>query len=157
DVSHFAGEDLSALERSFETQVAGVRVRAPMIDIHTVAAGGGSICHFDGSRYRVGPDSAGADPGPVSYRRGGPLTVTDCNIMLGKIQPHHFPAVFGPQGDQPLDVEAVRERLTARAAEIHAATGDTRSPEAVAEAYIAIAVTNMANAIKKISIQRGHD
>src|SRR5690606_16870633 len=90
DVSHFAGEDLSALERSFETQVAGVRVRAPMIDMHTVAAGGGSICHFDGSRYRVGPDSAGADPGPVSYRRGGPLTVTDCNIMLGKIQPHHF-------------------------------------------------------------------
>ncbi|MBX6392259.1 MAG: hydantoinase/oxoprolinase family protein, partial [Burkholderiales bacterium] len=157
DVSHFAGSDLSALERSFETQVAGVRVRAPMIDIHTVAAGGGSICHFDGSRYRVGPDSAGADPGPVAYRRGGPLTVTDCNIMLGKIQPRHFPAVFGPAGDQPLDAEAVRAKFAERAEEIRAATGDDRTPEAVAEAYIAIAVGNMANAIKKISVQRGHD
>src|SRR5690606_30482618 len=157
DVLHFAGRDLSALERSFETQVAGVRVRAPMMDIHTVAAGGGSICHFDGERYRVGPDSAGADPGPVSYRRGGPLTVTDCNIMLGKIQPAYFPSVFGEKGDQPLDVDAVRQRLEARAAEIRAATDDTRSPEAVAEAYVSIAVTNMANAIKKISIQRGHD
>ncbi len=157
DVSHFAGSDLGAVERTFETRVAGVRVRAPMIAIHTVAAGGGSICHFDGSRYRVGPDSAGADPGPASYRRGGPLTVTDCNVMLGRIQPHYFPAVFGPNGDAPLDVECVRARLATRATEIANATGDRRSPEAVAEAYIAVAVTNMANAIKKISVQRGHD
>src|SRR6266704_1289493 len=103
DVSHFAGSRLSDLERTFETQVAGVRMRAPMMSIHTVAAGGGSILHFDGSRYRVGPDSAGANPGPASYRGGGPLTVTDANVCVGKIQPGYFPAVFGPAGDQPLD------------------------------------------------------
>lgn len=157
DVSHFAGTDWSAVERSFDTQVAGVRLRAPMIAIHTVAAGGGSICHFDGARYRVGPDSAGADPGPACYRRGGPLTVTDCNVMLGKIQPRFFPAVFGSAGDEPLDREGVQARLSALAAEIRAATGDERVPEAVAEGFIAIAVANMANAIKKISVQRGHD
>jgi 5-oxoprolinase (ATP-hydrolysing) len=122
-----------------------------------VAAGGGSILHFDGSRYRVGPDSAGANPGPASYRRGGPLTVTDCNVMLGKIQPAHFPRLFGPGGDQPLDVEAVRAGFTALAGEIGAATGATPAPEAVAEGFIQIAVGNMANAIKQISVQRGHD
>jgi 5-oxoprolinase (ATP-hydrolysing) len=153
DVSHFAGE----FERVFETQVAGVRMRAPMMSIHTVAAGGGSILHFDGSRYRVGPDSAGANPGPASYRRGGPLTVTDCNVMLGKIQPEHFPHLFGPGGDQPLDVGAVRAGFAALAREIGAATGSTPAPEAVAEGYIQIAVGNMANAIKQISVQRGHD
>ncbi|MGJ7917151.1 hydantoinase B/oxoprolinase family protein [Massilia sp. LXY-6] len=153
DVSHFAGE----FERVFETQVAGVRMRAPMMSIHTVAAGGGSILHFDGSRYRVGPDSAGANPGPASYRRGGPLTVTDCNVMLGKIRPQHFPHLFGPAGDQPLDVDAVRAGFTAMADEIGAATGATPTPEAVAEGFIQIAVGNMANAIKQISVQRGHD
>ena len=107
DVSHYAGE----YERVFTTQVAGVRLRAPMLDIHTVAAGGGSILHFDGSRYRVGPDSAGADPGPACYRGGGPLAVTDANVMLGRIQPAHFPAVFGPDGDQPLDDEIVRRTV----------------------------------------------
>ena len=107
DVSHFAGE----YERVFTTQIAGVRLRAPMLDIHTVAAGGGSVLHFDGSRYRVGPDSAGADPGPACYRRGGPLAVTDANVMLGRIQPAHFPAVFGPGGDQPLDADVVRARF----------------------------------------------
>jgi 5-oxoprolinase (ATP-hydrolysing) len=153
DVSHYAGE----FERVFETQVAGVRMRAPMMSIHTVAAGGGSILHFDGSRYRVGPDSAGANPGPASYRRGGPLTVTDCNVMLGKIQPRHFPHLFGATGDQPLDVDAVREGFTKLAGEIGAATGSTPAPEAVAEGFIQIAVGNMANAIKQISVQRGHD
>jgi 5-oxoprolinase (ATP-hydrolysing) len=153
DVSHYAGE----FERVFETQVAGVRMRAPMMSIHTVAAGGGSILHFDGSRYRVGPDSAGANPGPACYRRGGPLTVTDCNVMLGKIQPAHFPRLFGPGGDQPLDADAVRERFAALAREIEAATGDVRTPEQVAEGFIQIAVGNMANAIKQISVQRGHD
>ena len=153
DVSHFAGE----FERAFETQVAGVRMRAPMMSIHTVAAGGGSILHFDGSRYRVGPDSAGANPGPASYRRGGPLTVTDCNLMLGKIQPRHFPHLFGPDADQPLDFDAVRAGFDAMAARIGAATGETPAPEAVAEGFIRIAVGNMANAIKQISVQRGHD
>jgi 5-oxoprolinase (ATP-hydrolysing) len=153
DVSHYAGE----FERVFETQVAGVRMRAPMMSIHTVAAGGGSILHFDGSRYRVGPDSAGANPGPASYRRGGPLTVTDCNVMLGKIQPRHFPRLFGPNGDQPLDLEAVRAGFTKLAEEIGAATGAAPTPEAVAEGFIQIAVGNMANAIKQISVQRGHD
>ena len=149
DVSHYAGE----LEREFETRVAGVRMRAPMMSIHTVAAGGGSILHFDGARYRVGPDSAGANPGPASYRRGGPLTVTDANVMLGKIQPKHFPRVFGPEGGEPLDAQVVKNefsKLTARIA-------DGRSPEQVAEGYIQIAVGNMANAIKHISVQRGHD
>jgi 5-oxoprolinase (ATP-hydrolysing) len=153
DVSHYAGE----YERVFTTQVAGVRLRAPMLDIHTVAAGGGSILHFDGSRYRVGPDSAGADPGPACYRRGGPLAVTDANVMLGRIQPAHFPAVFGRDGDQPLDEDIVRRRFTELAADIRAQTGDDRSPEQVAEGFLQIAVANMANAVKKISVQKGHD
>ncbi|MBL1109309.1 hydantoinase B/oxoprolinase family protein [Streptomyces sp. 5-8] len=153
DVSHFAG----AYERVFTTQIAGVRLRAPMLDIHTVAAGGGSVLHFDGSRYRVGPDSAGADPGPACYRAGGPLTVTDANVMLGRIQPTHFPAVFGPDGDQPLDAALVRDRFTALAREIHDRTGDDRTPEQVAEGYLQIAVANIANAVKRISVQKGHD
>ncbi|MEU7497208.1 hydantoinase B/oxoprolinase family protein [Streptomyces griseofuscus] len=153
DVSHFAG----AYERVFDTQVAGVRLRAPMLDIHTVAAGGGSVLHFDGSRYRVGPDSAGATPGPACYRAGGPLTVTDANVMLGRIQPAHFPAVFGPDGDQRLDAGLVTDRFTALAREIHRATGNDRTPEQVAEGYLDIAVANIANAIKRISVQQGHD
>ncbi|MFH8341700.1 hydantoinase B/oxoprolinase family protein [Streptomyces sp. AM6-12] len=153
DVSHFAG----AYERVFDTQVAGVRLRAPMLDIHTVAAGGGSVLHFDGSRYRVGPDSAGATPGPACYRAGGPLTVTDANVMLGRIQPAHFPAVFGADGDQRLDAALVRDRFTGLAREIHRATGDDRTPEQVAEGYLDIAVANIANAIKRISVQKGHD
>ena len=153
DVSHFAGQ----FERVFETQVAGVRMRAPMMSIHTVAAGGGSILHFDGSRYRVGPDSAGANPGPASYRRGGPLTVTDCNVMLGRVQPRHFPHVFGPGGNEALDADTVRAQFTALADAIRAATGADRTPEEVAAGFIAIAVGNMANAIKQISVQRGHD
>lgn len=158
DVSHFAGRDLSALERAFETQVAGVRMRTPMLSIHTVAAGGGSILHFDGARYRVGPDSAGANPGPACYRRGGPLAVTDANVMLGKLQPAHFPQVFGPQADSPLDANVVRERFCALADEIARVTGTApRTPEAVAEGFIDIAVQNMANAIKQISVARGHD
>jgi 5-oxoprolinase (ATP-hydrolysing) len=153
DVSHFDG----AFERAFETQVAGVRMRAPMMRIHTVAAGGGSILHFDGSRYRVGPDSAAADPGPACYRRGGPLAVTDCNVMLGKIQPEHFPHVFGPGAEAPLDADVVRQKFAALADEINTATGDTRTPEQVAEGFLVIAVENMANAIKQISVQRGYD
>jgi 5-oxoprolinase (ATP-hydrolysing) len=153
DVSHFAGQ----FERVFETQVAGVRMRAPMMSIHTVAAGGGSILHFDGSRYRVGPDSAGASPGPASYRRGGPLTVTDCNVMLGKVQPRHFPHLFGADATEPLDAHIVRVKFGALAEEIRAATGNARTPEEVAAGFIAIAVGNMANAIKQISVQRGHD
>ncbi|MSQ69760.1 MAG: 5-oxoprolinase [Betaproteobacteria bacterium] len=157
DVSHFAGTQLSDMERVFETRVAGVRMRAPMMAIHTVAAGGGSILHFDGARYRVGPDSAGANPGPASYRRGGPLAVTDCNVMLGKVQPEFFPPVFGRDGNQALDAEMVRAKFAALAKAIAAATGDHRSPEEVAEGFVAIAVGNMANAIKQISVQRGHD
>jgi len=153
DVSHYNGE----YERAFETLVAGVRMRAPMMQIHTVAAGGGSICVFDGSKYRVGPESAGANPGPACYRRGGPLTVTDCNVMLGKLHPEFFPKVFGPRADQPLDAAIVAEKFTALATEIEAATGDKRSPAAVAEGFLKIAVENMANAIKEISIQRGYD
>src|SRR5471030_1532203 len=153
DVSHFSGE----FERVFETQVAGVRMRAPMMSIHTVAAGGGSILHFDGSRYRVGPDSAGANPGPASYRRGGPLAVTDCNVMLGKIQAAHFPHLFGADGRQALDAATVRQKFAALATDIEAATGQPTSAEAVAEGFIEIAVGNMANAIKQISVQRGHD
>ncbi len=153
DVSHFHGE----FERTFQTEVAGVRLRAPMMLIHTVAAGGGSVLHFDGARYTVGPDSAGADPGPACYRRDGPLTVTDCNVMLGRVVPEFFPHVFGPDGDQPLDQRVVSERFSALAEEIRKATGDKRSPQAVAEGYLAIAVENMANAIKRISVQRGHD
>ncbi|MBC9727011.1 hydantoinase B/oxoprolinase family protein [Streptomyces sp. TRM68367] len=153
DVSHFAGE----YERVFTTQIAGVRLRAPMLDIHTVAAGGGSVLHFDGSRYRVGPDSAGADPGPACYRGGGPLAVTDANVMLGRIQPAHFPRVFGPDGDQPLDDALVRERFTSLAREIRETAGDDRTPEQVAEGYLHIAVANIANAVKRISVQKGHD
>jgi 5-oxoprolinase (ATP-hydrolysing) len=153
DVSHYAGE----YERSFETVVAGVRMRAPMMHINTVAAGGGSICFFDGARYRVGPESAGADPGPASYRRGGPLTVTDCNVMLGKLQPRFFPRVFGPAGDEPLDGDIVRSKFGDLAEAIFRATGNRRSPVEVAEGFLKIAVENMANAIKQISIQRGYD
>ncbi|MDC8756731.1 hydantoinase B/oxoprolinase family protein [Janthinobacterium fluminis] len=153
DVSHYSGE----FERVFETQIAGVRMRAPMMSIHTVAAGGGSILHFDGARYRVGPDSAGARPGPASYRGGGPLAVTDCNVMLGKIQPAHFPKLFGPDAAEALDAQTVREQFAALAAQIAAATGQPTSAEQVAEGYIDIAVGNMANAIKQISVQRGHD
>src|SRR5258706_7401957 len=149
DVSHYAGE----FERAFETQVAGVRMRAPMMRIHTVAAGGGSILHFDGSRFRVGPDSAGANPGPACYRRGGPLTVTDCNVMLGKLQPGFFPHVFGPGADQPIDTEIVRAKF----AELAAVIGDGRGPEQAAEGFLTVAIENMANAIKEISIERGHD
>jgi len=149
DVSHYAGE----FEREFETQVAGVRMRAPMMSIHTVAAGGGSILHFDGARYRVGPDSAGANPGPASYRRGGPLAVTDANVMLGKIQPEVFPCVFGSDGKQALDAAVVKAKF----AELAKTIGDGRTPEQVAEGFIQIAVGNMANAIKHISVQRGHD
>jgi 5-oxoprolinase (ATP-hydrolysing) len=137
--------------------VAGVRMRAPMMHINTVAAGGGSICFFDGARYRVGPESAGADPGPASYRRGGPLTVTDCNVMLGKLQPRFFPRVFGPAGDEPLDGDIVRSKFGDLAEAIFRATGNRRSPVEVAEGFLKIAVENMANAIKQISIQRGYD
>ncbi|MBS0504336.1 MAG: hydantoinase B/oxoprolinase family protein [Proteobacteria bacterium] len=147
DVSHYAGR----YERSTERVVAGARVRAPMLEIHTVAAGGGSICRFDGARLRVGPESAGAVPGPACYRRGGPLTVTDCNVFLGKIRPDHFPAVFGPNGDQPIDAGIVREKFEALAAE----TGMTA--QALAEGFLRIAVDSMAAAIKSISIARGHD
>jgi 5-oxoprolinase (ATP-hydrolysing) len=153
DVSHFAGE----FEREYETQVAGVRIRAPMLSIHTVAAGGGSILHFDGSRYRAGPDSAGADPGPACYRRGGPLTVTDANVLLGRIQPDHFPKVFGPDGDQSLDAEITKAKFTELSNRIARDTGDTRGPEEVAAGFAEIAVANMASAIKKISVQRGYD
>ncbi len=170
DVSHYAGE----FERQYETQVAGVRMRAPMLSIHTVAAGGGSVLHFDGSRYRVGPDSAGARPGPAGYRRGGPLTVTDANVMLGRIQPAHFPRVFGERGDQPLDAGIVQEQFAALARQIGEAAGgpspspspgsgsaarasSTPSPQQVAAGFLEIAVANMANAIKKISVQRGYD
>jgi 5-oxoprolinase (ATP-hydrolysing) len=153
DVSHYAG----AYERSFETTVAGVRLRAPMMNIHTVAAGGGSICRFDGARFRVGPQSAGANPGPASYRRGGPLTVTDCNVMVGKLQPEVFPSVFGPNGDQPLDAAAVHEKFALMADEVAAATGKRLTAEAIAEGFLTIAVDNMANAIKQVSVARGYD
>ncbi|MEW1615785.1 MULTISPECIES: hydantoinase B/oxoprolinase family protein [unclassified Streptomyces] len=153
DVSHYAGE----FERELGTQVAGVRMRAPMMSIHTVAAGGGSLLHFDGRRYRVGPDSAGAEPGPACYRRGGPLTVTDANVMLGRIQPAHFPAVFGPDGDLPLDADHVRTRFAELADEIGRATGDRPAEAEVAAGFLEIAVLDMANAVKKISVQRGHD
>ena len=153
DVSHYAGE----FERAFETQVAGVRVRAPMMSIHTVAAGGGSVLGFDGARLRVGPESAGANPGPASYRRGGPLATTDANVMLGKIQPRHFPKVFGPGADEPLDRDGVAERFDALAREVRAATGRDASAESLAAGFLQIAVANMANAIKRISVARGYD
>ena len=154
DVCHFAGH----YERSFETEVAGVRMRAPMMNIHTVAAGGGSILKFDEGRFQVGPESAGANPGPACYRRGGPLTVTDCNVMLGKLQPAHFPHVFGPDGRLPLDAQVVREKFSSLTQQIADATGDaTLTPEQVASGFLRIAIENMANAIKKISVQRGYD
>jgi 5-oxoprolinase (ATP-hydrolysing) len=153
DVTHWAGE----YERAFVTEIAGVRLRAPMMRIHTVAAGGGSICTFDGARFRVGPQSAGAVPGPASYRRGGPLTVTDCNVMVGKLDPQLFPHVFGASGREPLDADVVRARFAALAREVEQATGSARSPEAIADGFLKIAVENMANAIKHISVQRGHD
>ncbi|MEM9435051.1 MAG: hydantoinase B/oxoprolinase family protein [Pseudomonadota bacterium] len=149
DVCHYAG----SFERAFETEVAGVRMRAPMMSIHTVAAGGGSILSFRDGRLQVGPDSAGANPGPAAYRRGGPLTVTDCNVLLGKLNQDHFPNVFGPNADEPLDKEVVRRKFNALAAEI----GDRKTPEEIAEGFLQIAVENMANAIKKISVQRGYD
>ena len=153
DVCHFAGE----YERTGETEVAGVRLRAPMMHIHTVAAGGGSILHFDGSRFRVGPDSAGADPGPACYRNGGPLTITDCNLMLGKLQSDFFPSVFGDGGDEPLDVEEVRRRFAELADRVSESTGTRQDAEQVAQGFLSIAVENMAGAIKKISVQRGYD
>ena len=147
DVSHYAGQ----FEREFETQVAGVRMRAPMMSIHTVAAGGGSILQFDGARFRVGPESAGANPGPASYRRGGPLALTDANVMVGKVQPAHFPHVFGPAANQALDADVVQERFATLAEQAQ------RAPEDVAHGFIQIAVQQMANAIKKISVARGYD
>jgi 5-oxoprolinase (ATP-hydrolysing) len=159
DVSHFAaGPDGEVeFERAFETQVAGVRMRAPMMSIHTVAAGGGSVIAFDGARLRVGPGSAGANPGPACYRRGGPLAVTDANVMLGRIQPAHFPKVFGPAADAALDRDVVVAKFTSLATEISVATGRPTTPEQVAEGALQIAVSHMANAIKRISVARGHD
>ncbi len=153
DVSHFNGE----YERTFETEVAGVRLCAPMMSIHTVAAGGGSILRFDGSRYRVGPESAGAHPGPACYGKGGSLTVTDCNVRLGKIQPAFFPQVFGTEGNSPLDRAIVKQKIATLTAEIQAKTGDSRTDEQVAAGFLEIAIDKMANAIKKISVQRGYD
>ncbi len=149
DVSHYAGE----YERRFETEVAGVRLRSPMMSIHTVAAGGSSILHFDGSRYLVGPDSAGANPGAACYGRGGDLTITDCNVMVGKLQPEFFPKVFGKNADLPLDKQIVIEKFHQLASEIN----HSKSPEEIASGFLAIAVNNMANSIKKISLQRGYD
>jgi 5-oxoprolinase (ATP-hydrolysing) len=143
DVCHYAGE----YERVFLTQVAGVRMRAPMMNIHTVAAGGGSILEFDGTRMRVGPESAGAQPGPAAYGRGGPLALTDANVMTGKLRPEFFPAIFGREADRPLDAEATRAAFTALSAEIG------KAPEELADGFLKIAVENMANAIKKISVQ----
>ena len=154
DVCHYAGE----YERSFETEVAGVRVRAPMMSIHTVAAGGGSLLSFRDGRMQVGPESAGANPGPASYRRGGELAVTDCNVLLRKLHPSHFPSVFGPNGDLPLDAEIVRSKFEKMAKHISEETGEpAKSPEELARGFLQIAVENMANAIKKISVQRGYD
>ncbi len=149
DVCHYDG----AYERTFEGEVAGVRVRAPMMLIHTVAAGGGSILAYDGGRFRVGPDSAGANPGPACYRRGGPLTITDANVMVGKLLPEFFPNIFGPSQDRPIDSRLVRSRFDALSAEI----GGGQPPEEVADGFIRIAVANMANAIATISVQRGYD
>jgi 5-oxoprolinase (ATP-hydrolysing) len=166
DVSHFDGD----YERAFETEAAGVRMRAPMMLIHSVAAGGGSILHFDGARFRVGPDSAGANPGPACYRRGGPLALTDANVMVGKLMPDFFPKIFGPKQDQPLDADTVRAGFAALARRVNEQVNDQandqanekgpgsgRGAEAIADGFIKIAVENMANAIKKISVQRGYD
>ncbi|MGB7086832.1 MAG: hydantoinase/oxoprolinase family protein, partial [Phormidesmis sp.] len=161
DVAHFRQENHASstvtYERVFETELAGVRLRSPMMAIHTVAAGGGSILGFDGDRYQVGPESAGADPGPACYRKGGPLTVTDSNVMVGKLQPQFFPQVFGPEGNQPLDKAGVSDKFAVLAEEILVETGRQRSPEQIAEGFLKIAVENMANAIKKISVQKGYD
>jgi 5-oxoprolinase (ATP-hydrolysing) len=153
DVAHFKGE----YERQFETEIAGIRMRVPMMAIHTVASGGSSILQFKNNRYQVGPDSAGANPGPASYRRGGPLCITDANILLGKIQSQYFPSVFGITGNLPLDSEIVQQKFTQLAQQIQAQTGHFYTPESVASGFIEIAVENMANAIKKISVQRGYD
>ena len=153
DVSHYAG----VFERTNDTVVAGVRLTTPMLQIHTVAAGGGSVCYFDGSRLRVGPQSAGADPGPACYRRGGPLTITDCNVLLGRVRPEFFPAIFGPKGDRPLDAKIVRERFGDLCWAVSQATGADITPEEAAEGFITIANQHMAEAIRKISIQRGYD
>ena len=153
DVSHYAGE----FERAYETEVAGIRVRSPMMDINTVAAGGGSVLHFDGSRLRVGPDSAGANPGPMCYGNNGPLAITDCNVVLGKLRPEFFPAVFGSDGNQPLDIAATTQAFSLLAEQITEATGTHQTETSVAQGYLDIAADNMANAIKKISIERGHD
>lgn len=153
DVSHYAG----TYERTQDATVAGVRIRAPMMDIHTVAAGGGSQCIFDGLRFRVGPESAGAHPGPAAYRNGGPLTITDCNVLLGRIQPDHFPAVFGENGAEQLDINAVRSAFDTLATKVNPSQSTTRTVEQLAEGFVALAVENMANAIKTISVQRGHD
>lgn len=153
DVSHYAG----MFERTNDTVVAGVRLTTPMLQIHTVAAGGGSVCYFDGARLRVGPQSAGADPGPACYRRGGPLTITDCNVLLGRVRPEFFPAIFGPKGDRPLDAKMVGERFGDLCWQVKQATGADLTPQEAAEGFIAIANQHMAEAIRKISIQRGHD
>ncbi len=153
DVSHFAGE----YERSFDTEVGGVRVRAPMMSIHSIAAGGGSIIRFDGARLRVGPESAGASPGPASYRRAGPLTVTDANVLLGRIQPEFFPRVFGPEADESLDADVVARRFRELAERMTSATGNPISPEQAAGGALRIAVGSMANAVKRISVMRGYD
>ena len=153
DVSHYAGE----FERAYETEVAGIRVRSPMMDINTVAAGGGSILHFDGSRLRVGPDSAGADPGPTCYGNNGPLAITDCNVVLGKLRPEFFPSVFGADGKQPLNFEATTTAFQALAKRVSAETGTSQTETSVAQGFLDVAADNMANAIKKISIERGHD
>ena len=153
DVAHYAGE----YEREFDSEIAGARMRVPVLAIHTIAAGGGSILSFDGLSYRVGPESGGSNPGPACYRRGGRLTVTDANVMLGKIQPQYFPAVFGKDANQPLDREIVLDKFDRLTKEINTTTGNNSTPERVASGFIAIAVANMANAIKKISLQRGYD
>ena len=153
DVSHYAGR----YELADESNVAGVRIRAPMMQIHTVAAGGGSICRFDGMRFRVGPESAGAKPGPACYRAGGPLTVTDCNLFLGRIVADDFPAVFGLNGDEPVDRAASELRLREVAGQVERALGGRMDLAEIAEGFLRIAVDNMANAIRKISIARGHD
>ncbi len=157
DVAHFDGSQGKTYERVLETEIAGVRLRSPMMAIHTVAAGGGSIVQFDGARYRVGPDSAGAHPGPACYRNGGPLTVTDCNVMVGKLQPQYFPKVFGSVGNEPIDRTVVQQNFEALARSITQTISDDRTPEQVAEGFLTIAIENMANAIKKISVQRGYD
>ena len=153
DVAHYGGE----YEREIDSEIAGARMRVPVLAIHTIAAGGGSILSFDGMSYRVGPESGGSNPGPACYRRGGKLTVTDANVMLGKIHPQYFPAVFGRDGNLPLNKEIVVTKFTQLAATINTATGNNSTPERVASGFMAIAVNNMANAIKKISLQRGYD